>query len=101
MEIHRGVDFPRGESGRGNEDNNIAAAVASVNADTTNSGNCMICEGGRDGGGASKHHDAHHVHSVLLRCIWKRSVWIFLPAGKSPLQEYYSYNQSYILDLWY
>jgi hypothetical protein len=36
VEIHRHVDFPRGESG-GSEDNNIAAAAASADADAADS----------------------------------------------------------------
>jgi hypothetical protein len=104
VEIRRRVDFPRGESG-GGDDNDVAAATDLADADAADSGNCAIREGGRDGGGAGKHHDAHRVRSVLLRCVWKRIMSVcgilFLPAGKSPLQEsYYSYNQSYILDLW-
>ncbi len=43
--ICRRIDFPRGESGGGN-DNNVAAAAASADADTADSGNCGICEGG-------------------------------------------------------
>ena len=43
VEIRRRVDFPRGESGGGN-DNNVAAAAASADADTVDSGNCMIHE---------------------------------------------------------
>jgi hypothetical protein len=106
VEIRRRVDFPRGESGGGN-DNDIAAAVALADADTADSGDCAICKGGQDGGGASKNHDAHCIRSVLLRCVWKRSmsVWnsFFCLQANLPFRcrATYSYNQSYILDLWY
>ena len=45
VEIRRRVDFPRGESGGGN-DNNVAVAVASADADAADSGDCAIREGG-------------------------------------------------------
>ena len=102
VEIRCGVNFPCGEYSSGN-DNGVAAAAALADADAADSGNCTICEGGQDGGGAGEHHDAHCVRSVLLRlrCVWNHSCQcgiLFLPAGKSPLQEsYYSYDQSYIL----
>ena len=45
VEIRRRVDFPRGESG-GGDGNDVAAAVASADADAADSGDCAICEGG-------------------------------------------------------
>jgi hypothetical protein len=45
VEIRHSVDFPRGESGSG-EDNNVAAAAASTNVDAADSGDCAIREGG-------------------------------------------------------
>jgi hypothetical protein len=45
VEIRRRVNFPRGESGSGNE-NDVTAATASADADTADSGDCAIREGG-------------------------------------------------------
>jgi hypothetical protein len=45
VEICRCVNFPRGESG-GGDDNDVTAAVASADADAADSGNCAICKGG-------------------------------------------------------
>ncbi len=45
VEIRRRVNFLRGESGSGNN-NDVAAAPALANADAADSGKCVICEEG-------------------------------------------------------
>ena len=45
VEIRRRLDFPRGESGSG-DNNDVAAAAALADAGAVDSGNCTIREGG-------------------------------------------------------